>query len=64
MKTSEITENMIRLFMCESDAGLARLLGCERQSILRYKQRTTTDLQSSMIELLLKEIEELKKIKA
>ena len=59
MKTQEITKRMIQLFGCETDAGLARVLGCDRQSILRYKQRTTTDLQTSMIELLLKRIEEL-----
>jgi hypothetical protein len=61
MKTQEITEKLIALFGCETDAGLARALGCERQSILRYKQRVTTDLQTTMIELLLKKIEELEK---
>ncbi len=54
----EIIERLKVISNSRSSSDLARKLGTERQNLKSYENKTTTDLNSRIISLLLAHIEE------
>lgn len=53
MNCHQVTQALKELNGIKTDTALAELLGVERQHIQRYKNRKTTDIQTTIIKLLL-----------
>ena len=59
----QITEALKQQLRVHSDSDLADRLGVERQSLYSYKKRTTSDIQTRIINVLLDEINKHKEEK-